>query len=130
MNQSITRRRLLHAALPGGVLLMTRPAPAVRAQTGAVELAVESPAPGTEVSGTVRIVGWALDHNSPADPGIDSVLVYAGGDASTGTLLGTAQFGLDRPDIAQRFGAPTFAASGFAFTWETVGLRAGPTTLT
>ncbi len=137
MARRIARRHLLRLASPTlGPLLLLSPAVSARiarghpaAQSGAVELAVETPAANATVSGSVQITGWAVDRTAAEGTGIQAVLVYVGGDSRSGTLLGEAQYGLDRPDIAARFGDPRFGRSGFTLTWDTVRLPTGPTTL-
>lgn len=122
----MTRRTALTLGLFAAGLPEVLAARRVAAQSGNIELAIEKPAPDAPVSGLVEIAGWAVDRTAAQGTGVGSVLIYAGGDASTGTLLGEARYGLNRPDIGDRYGAPRFAASGFSFVWDASARPAGP----
>ena len=100
-------------------------APLHDAQT--VLVAVDNPAAGSNVGGSVVLRGWAADPASPRGTGVDRVDVYLNGEAGDGgTYLGAADYGLPRPDVARHLGAPRFGASGFALP---LALPPGPHTL-
>ena len=62
------------------------------------------------------IAGWAADPASPGGTGVDRVEVYLDGERGSGTLLGRATYGLQRPDVAANLGGSRFLLSGFAMT--------------
>jgi hypothetical protein len=105
-------------------------APAV-AQSSTVRIAIDTPSEGNAVSNgrSVVISGWAADP-SGSGTGVDSVRIYL--DASMesgGTLLGNANYGDSRPDVATALGSTAVTNSGFQYTWTPSGLNPGPHTL-
>lgn len=63
--------------------------------------------------GLVQLTGWALDPDAPTS--MSRVQVYVDGPAGTGRLVGTAEAGVTRPDVAARYpGAGS--AHGFSLT--------------
>jgi hypothetical protein len=75
------------------------------------------------------VTGWAAMPDT-AGTGISSVDVYLGGTPSQGgTLLGTATYGLPRPDVAEAFGNPEWTNSGFTFTWTPQNMSSSTQTL-
>ena len=69
---------------------------------------LDSPASGQQVSGTVAVSGWAFDDTSGT-----AVQVFV-----DGTLAGTAEYGLPRPDVASVYpNAPS--AVGFSYMLDT-----------
>jgi hypothetical protein len=74
--------------------------------------------------------GWAAELGAPGT-GIAGIDVYLdGAPEQGGVLLGTATYGLPRPDVAAAFGNPDWANSGFVFTWTPRNLAAGEHTVT
>jgi hypothetical protein len=81
-------------------------------------LAVESPAPGSDLEAPFTVTGWAIDTSAPSGTGVDRVDVYAvplSGGART--HLGTATYGGARPAVAGTYGE-RFRNSGFTLTVE------------
>ncbi|OGF53700.1 MAG: hypothetical protein A2Z21_01455 [Candidatus Fraserbacteria bacterium RBG_16_55_9] len=78
---------------------------------------LDEPQAGATVGQVVAVVGWALDNVA-----VDRVEVFLDGN-----LLGTAQYGLGRPDVANAYpglpGSPNF---GFAFQFATEQYTRGP----
>jgi hypothetical protein len=72
---------------------------------------LDSPAPGEKISGIFTVYGWALDDNRP----IERVEIYL-----DGKLIGVAEYGEPRPDVANAFpgrdGSPNF---GYSFQLDT-----------
>ncbi len=60
----------------------------------------------------VAVSGWAIDRAATADPGVDLVQILDGG--CDGTVIGIAEYGIERTDIGQEFGSQ-FINSGFQF---------------
>ncbi len=63
------------------------------------------------------ISGWAIDQASREDSGIERIEVLDGG--CEGTILGTAELGFERPDIADEYGLQ-FLKSGWQFQVRSV----------
>jgi hypothetical protein len=85
---------------------------------------IEQPAAGTIVSGTVTLSGFAIDLGSSSGTGVDAVHIYLDGHHGTGTFIGAATYGLNRPDIAVQYGT-RFGPSGWERTWDTTGVVPG-----
>jgi hypothetical protein len=85
---------------------------------------IEQPPAGAYVSGAVTLRGYAIDRASATGTGIDLVHIYLDGPYGTGTIIGGATYGLDRPDIAAQYGT-RFAPSGWELAWDTTGLAPG-----
>jgi N-acetylmuramoyl-L-alanine amidase len=87
---------------------------------------IDLPQPGTIVSGTVTMSGWALDNTTTVGPGVASVIVKV-----DGTQVGTATYGTLRGDVCVvypgRVGCPNV---GYVYALDTSKLTAGPHTLT
>jgi hypothetical protein len=103
-----------------------------------VILNVDVPSAGTAVSvgDKLFIGGWAVDpseRRSAVDPLVRWVPVevraYLDGPPSVGTYVGMAQSGTLRPDVANAFGRPEWANSGFALDWVPQRGSAGVHTL-
>ena len=91
-----------------------------------VEITVDQPAEGAEVSARQRIAGWAVDRAATTGTGIEAVRV-----ALDPALTGDEQlympliYGMPRVDVAYTLGNPRFATSGFAQDWAAVGTPPG-----
>lgn len=84
----------------------------------------------TVFAGTLVVWGWAIDRNATGDgPGVDSVVLTLDGPPGVGTLLGSATYGLARPDVGTYFGNPRWNNSGWQFNWTSGTIAAGPHTL-
>lgn len=84
------------------------------------QIAIDSLVPGETVSQPFVVSGWATDPAAAAGTGVDAVHVWA--YPATGgapLLVGVAQYGIDRPDIAAQAGA-VFRPSGFAVVSRTL----------
>jgi hypothetical protein len=78
-------------------------------------MALDTPAPGSTVSGAFPISGWAFDEH-PAGAGLDAIHVWAvpiaGGAA---TFVGSASLGDARADVAALYGSQ-YGQAGFHLT--------------
>src|SRR6266545_733037 len=106
--------RLLMAL--ASILALAVPAGPALAQgtTSTTMISIDSPADGATVTnGTqVDVGGWAADTAGPGT-GVDMVRVYLDGRMdSGGTLLGNANYGGNRPDVATALGSSNYTASG------------------
>jgi Bacterial Ig domain len=87
---------------------------------------IDAPAAGSMVSGSVTVVGWAIDNNSTVGTGISSVQVKV-----DGSVVGSATYGVSRPDVCVvypgRAGCPNV---GYTFSLNTSSLSTGSHTIT
>jgi hypothetical protein len=87
---------------------------------------IDAPAQGSTVSGTVSVVGWAIDNSSAVGTVISSVQVKV-----DGTVVGTASYGLSRPDVCAAYpGRPGCPNVGYSFSLNTSTLSPGSHTVT
>src|SRR5581483_8180481 len=98
-----------------------------RAQACRVELTVDQPAEGAEVSARQRIAGWAVDRAATSGTGIEAVRVALdpSPDGGDDQLYMPLVYGVPRADVAYTLGNPRFAISGFAQEWAAVGTPPG-----
>jgi hypothetical protein len=84
-------------------------------------VSVEQPPTGSTLTTPFQVWGWAIDPRATTGTGVDQVNVWAvrkgsaSAQAAAPVLLGTATYGLDRPDIRRTLG-DRFGPSGYAFT--------------
>ena len=87
---------------------------------------IDTPAPGTVLSGTVSVAGWAIDNTSVVGTAVSSVPVLV-----DGVLVGTATYGAYRSDVCAayrgRAGCPNV---GFNYLLNTAALSPGAHTIT
>ena len=87
---------------------------------------IDAPKAGSTVSGTVSIVGWAIDNTSSVGTAIGSVQV-----AVDGAKVGNATYGSSRPDVCAAYpGRPGCPNVGFSYSLNTATLSAGSHTVT
>jgi len=111
------------AVLGLGAALGSGPA---AAQEGPVVLRVDSPLGNPTVTGPLLVSGWAADPRIPSGTGIDRVEVYLDGPPNQGRSLGTATYGISRPDVAQALQNPRFTDTGFRLQVDPTLLTSGP----
>ena len=89
-------------------------------------VAIDVPSAGSTVSGTVTILGWAIDNTTSVGTAIGSVQVKV-----DGTVVGTATYGASRSDVCNawpgRSGCPNV---GYSFPLNTSTLSNGSHTIT
>ncbi len=100
-------------------------ASAAPASAGTVVVQIDNPSQGEQNMTPTWIAGWAVDTAAPSGTGITSVSVYIDGDQNTGRLLGQANYGGDRPDVASALGNPNFRYSGFTFNLAGINIQPG-----
>ncbi|MFP3883415.1 MAG: Ig-like domain-containing protein, partial [Actinomycetota bacterium] len=77
---------------------------------------VDTPGDGASVSGVVEVTGWAID-----DRGVEEVEVLVDGET-----VGTAAYGLSRPDVAEDHGGlPNEPRFGYSLPLDTTDLGSG-----
>src|SRR5262249_22103798 len=108
-----------------GLLLPSVPALPAGAENTIV-VNIDNPSPGEQNMSPGWIAGWAVDTAAPEGTGIDMVAIYMDGDQGTGTFLGLADYGGDRPDVAFVLGSENFRHSGFTFSLAGSTISPGP----
>ncbi|HLH22542.1 MAG TPA: fibronectin type III domain-containing protein [Chloroflexota bacterium] len=128
MRRGVQRAALaMAAACAVGGVPAARPAGAALAQACQVELTVDQPTEGAEVSARQRIAGWAVDRAAASGTGIEAVRVALdpAPDGGDDQLYMPLVYGVPRADVAYTLGNPRFAISGFAQDWAAVGTPPG-----
>jgi uncharacterized protein (TIGR03437 family) len=86
---------------------------------------IDSPVAGAAVSGTVTVIGWAMESRAAVGTAIGSVRVFV-----DGTAVGNATYGLSRPDVCYVYpGRPGCPNVGFSFALNTAALTPGSHTI-
>lgn len=100
------------------------------AQGSTAKVSIDAPAQGSVLGAglPVFIGGWAADP-SGLGTGVNGVDVYLDGPPGTGRLLGSAEYGFRRPDVANVFGKQALTNSGFHYVWVPRGVPAGEHTV-
>src|SRR5207237_1173513 len=82
---------------------------------------IENPVPGSTVSGTITVAGWAVNNSAGVGTPIGSVQVKV-----DGVVAGNATYGLSRPDVCGAYpGRPGCPNVGFSFALNTAALSYG-----
>jgi len=109
-----------------GLLALLLSAAVAAAQDASIDITVDTPTSGQAVvdGQQMTVGGWAVDTDASAGTGIDMVHIYADGPAGGGgVILGAADYGVMRPDVANVTGEPGWVYSGFNFNTQ---LSTGP----
>lgn len=75
---------------------------------------IDTPTTGQTIGGNFELVGWAVEEGGITSPEIDAVHVYDGPAAGAQNLIGIANYGISRPDVASNFGKDAFTKSGYS----------------
>jgi hypothetical protein len=87
---------------------------------------IDMPSPGTTVSGTVTVAGWAIDDVTTIGTPISGVQVLV-----DGAPVGAATYGVNRPDVCSAYpGRPGCPNVGFSYPLNTATLASGSHTIT
>lgn len=82
---------------------------------------IDTPGPGSTVSGAISVTGWALDNTSAVGTAISVVQVKV-----DGTVAGNATYGLSRPDVCAAYpGRPGCPNVGYLYQLDTTTLSNG-----
>ncbi|GAI57977.1 unnamed protein product, partial [marine sediment metagenome] len=74
---------------------------------------VDLPSPNQQLSGDFELAGWAVEQSAMDSTGITAIHVYDGPANGEQNMLGVAQYGIARPDVASNFGKANFTNCGF-----------------
>jgi hypothetical protein len=84
------------------------------ADTASTLVVIDAPK-GGNTSTQIEVRGWAADPNASNGTGVDRVEVYLDGERdASGTRVGQATYGLQRPDVVGHLGSQQFLLSGFS----------------
>jgi len=114
---------LLALALPG--------APALAQSTSTTQIWIDTPTANATLQNGVQtdIGGWAIN---PAGPGtgVDTVRVYLDSTMDNASaMVGTAEMGVSRPDVAASFRNSAYTYSGYNLLWTPSNVSPGSHTL-
>src|SRR5581483_4572055 len=112
------------------ILALALPVAPAMAQSTTL-ISIDAPADGANVSnGTqIDIGGWAVDTAGPGT-GVDMVRIYLDNRMdNNGTLLGNANYGGARADVAAALGNTAYTDSGFDYLWTPSGVSGGSHTI-
>jgi hypothetical protein len=114
-------RPLTSLAAVGLLALQLATWQATRAQTCNVRVEIETPADSSTVEARQVVTGWAVDLSATSGTGIDAVVASLDGalDSPDNRLVGVAEYGSPRPEIAETLGEERFTNSGFTLAWDT-----------
>jgi DUF2075 family protein len=90
---------------------------------------VDLPSPNQQLSGDFELAGWAVEQSAMDSTGITAIHVYDGPANGEQNMLGVAQYGIARPDVASNFGKANFTNCGFKLIVNSSKLTNGKHTL-
>ncbi|MCL4386580.1 MAG: N-acetylmuramoyl-L-alanine amidase [Actinobacteria bacterium] len=90
---------------------------------------IDSPYANSSVGGGFEISGWAADKNSGSGTGINMVHVYDGPANGPQNMIGVANYGIARPDVAAAFGNGNITSCGFKIKVDSSRLTQGQHTI-
>ncbi|MHB1347083.1 MAG: glucosaminidase domain-containing protein, partial [Candidatus Humimicrobiaceae bacterium] len=90
---------------------------------------IDAPAGNSSIGGSFEISGWAADKNSSLGTGINMVHIYDGPANGAQNMIGVANYGIARPDVASALGNSNVTNCGFKFNVDGSRLSQGQHTL-
>ncbi|MBA7562465.1 hypothetical protein ES708_04117 [subsurface metagenome] len=90
---------------------------------------VDLPSPNQQLSGDFELAGWAVEQSAMDSTGITAIHIYDGPANGEQNMLGVAQYGIARPDVASNFGKVNFTNCGFNLIVNSSKLTNGKHTL-
>jgi TolB protein len=73
----------------------------------------------------IKISGWSADFGNPSAPGIESIEIYLNGPKGFGKLIGKAEYGIERQDVARAFGNTNYTNCGYCLYFDGSDLEEG-----
>jgi hypothetical protein len=92
---------------------------------GDVLINIDAPKNDETVSGVINLQGWAIDRSATVTTGVTAIHVYDGPANGPGNLVGIANYGVTRQDVAGNFGKANLASCGFNLQINTNTLTKG-----
>jgi len=92
-------------------------------------ISIDTPAENSSVGGSFEISGWAADKNSSSGTGINMIHIYDGPANGSQNMLGVANYGIARPDVASALRNGNITNSGFKLTIDGSKLTQGQHTI-
>ncbi len=86
-------------------------------------ITVDTPSANEQVKEAISISGWALHQFEPQD-GIEHVVVYLDNLDDPASMLGQAEYGIQRADLSPNVN-PIYGDVGFQFAWDATGATPG-----
>jgi len=94
-----------------------------------IELHIDNPKDNEEITeadkSNMRVSGWSVDLNFRDTTGIDRIEIYLNGPKDFGEPLGEANYGIERPDVANALGNANYTNSGYSLSFDASKLEAG-----
>jgi len=87
-----------------------------------IELHTDNPQPNEIIAeidkSNIRISGWSVDFDFSDTTGIDRIEIYLNGPKNFGKFLGDADYGIERPDVANALGNAGYTNSGYSLYFD------------
>ena len=94
-----------------------------------IKLSIDNPSDNEIIKeagkSNIRISGWSADFGYQDTTGIESIEVYLNGPKEFGKLLGKAEYGIERQDVANAYGNANYTNSGYSLYFDGSDLEAG-----
>jgi len=94
-----------------------------------IKLSVDNPSQNEVIEeadkSNIRVSGWSVDFNFSDNTGVDRIEIYLNGPKNFGEFLGEADYGTERPDVANTFGNANYTNSGYSLHFDGSSLEEG-----
>jgi hypothetical protein len=94
-----------------------------------IKLSVDNPSQNEVIEeadkSNIRVSGWSVDFNYTDNTGVERIEVYLNGPRNFGEFLGEADYGTERPDVANTFGNANYTYSGYSLHFDGSNLEEG-----
>ena len=121
----------LFVALATFLTLSFPSGPALAQSTSGTNIWIDSPVANATLTNGVQtdIGGWAVNPSGPGT-GVDVVRVYLDNTAeNSAAMVGTAELGVSRPDVASTLKNSAYAYAGYNLLWTPSNVSSGTHTL-
>jgi len=90
--------------------------------SGNIQLSIDDPSQNEIIveddKSNIRVSGWSVDFDSTGSTGIERIEIYLNGPKNFGKSLGEADYGIERPDVANTFGNANYTNSGYSLYFD------------
>jgi len=94
-----------------------------------IKLSVDDPSQNEVIEeddkSSIRVSGWSVDFNFSDNTGVERIEIYLNGPKNFGEFLGEADYGTERPDVANTFGNANYTNSGYSLHFDGSSLEEG-----